>query len=173
MDFKERFKELLRDMHEAQWDGAIPIMIAESLLEFDQANGTPWEKSATKWTIWNLQDKTNQKAPTEKTADQYKNELTSEIWDFLEKHNITKLEAYDVDPCGAPTVFEDPSDMHDDFTLDRLVVDKQYGYITVEGSNTFSNDEWKLDDLCVDTVEELRNWLREHYGTIVRLADEK
>jgi len=54
MDYKERLKEILKEMHEAQLDGAIPTMIAEAVIEFDRENKTPWEHSVSKYVKWNI-----------------------------------------------------------------------------------------------------------------------
>ena len=107
-----------------------------------------------------------------KRSEKLRSELTSKVWDFLESKGITKLNAADVDEGCSPIVAFDPTDEEDHFTLDRLVVDKKYGHIIVEGSNTYSNDEWKLYDMPLECVEEILEWLEDNEDIIDDLEDE-
>ena len=97
-----------------------------------------------------------------KKSDKLRSELVSKIWDFLESRNITTLHAVDVDEGSSPIVAFDPSDLEDNFTLDRLIVNKEYGTITVDGSNTYSNADWEINDLSIECIEGIAEWLEDN-----------
>ena len=106
-----------------------------------------------------------------KTAD-LRYELVAKIWDFVSSRNITTLEASEVSEGDTPVVANDPSDLEDNFTLDRLVVDTEFGTITVEGSNSNSNDEWEINDIPLDCIEAIADWLEDYEEEIDELLEE-
>jgi TATA-binding protein-associated factor Taf7 len=108
-----------------------------------------------------------------KKSDKLRSDLVSKVWNFLESRGITTLEAYEVDAGGSPVVCFDPSTLEDHFTLDRLVVDKEYGKITVEGSNTYSNDDWDINDIPLECLEELAEWLEDNEEAIGEIVSEE
>ena len=107
-----------------------------------------------------------------KTAD-LRSELVTKIWDFLYNREITTLEACEVSEGDTPVVAYDPSDLEDNFTLDRLVVDTEFGTITVEGSNSNSNDEWEINDIPLDCIEAIADWLEDYEEEIDELLEEE
>ena len=107
-----------------------------------------------------------------KTAD-LRSELVTKIWDFLNSRDITTLEACEVSEGDTPVVAYDPSDLEDNFTLDRLVVDTEFGTITVEGSNSNSNDEWEINDIPLDCIEAIADWLEDYEEEIDELLEEE
>ena len=106
-----------------------------------------------------------------KTAD-LRYELVAKIWDFVSSRNITTLEASEVSEGDTPVVANDPSDLEDNFTLDRLVVDTEFGTITVEGSNSNSNDEWEIHDVDLECIEAIADWLEDYEEEIDELLEE-
>lgn len=108
-----------------------------------------------------------------KKTSELRSELVTKIWDFLKAREITTLEACDVDEGNSPVVFPDNSTEEDHFTLDRLVVDTEFGTITVEGSNTYSNDEWEINDIPLDCIEAIADWLDEYEEEIGKLCSEE
>ena len=106
-----------------------------------------------------------------KTAD-LRYELVAKIWDFVSSRNITTLEASEVSEGDTPVVANDPSDLEDNFTLDRLVVDTEFGTITVEGSNSNSNDEWEIHDIDLECIEAIADWLEDYEEEIDELLEE-
>jgi len=114
----------------------------------------------------------NERDMSKKTSE-LRSELVTKIWDFLESREITTLEAFEVSEGNAPVVAYDPSDLEDNFTLDRLVVDTEFGTITVEGSNSNSNDEWEINDISLDCIEAIADWLDEYEEEIDELCSEE
>ena len=108
-----------------------------------------------------------------KKTSELRSELVTKIWDFLNSRDITTLEACEVSEGDTPVVAYDPSDLEDNFTLDRLVVDTEFGTITVEGSNSNSNDEWEINDIPLDCIEAIADWLDDYEEEIDELLEEE
>jgi len=95
--------------------------------------------------------------------------LVKEVWDFLDKHNITNLEAVDVDEGNSPIVVEDYSTLDDSYTLDRIKVDREYGTIDIDASGCYGNDTFELSDLSAEIIEGILEWLNDNEDTISEL----
>ena len=97
--------------------------------------------------------------------------LIEEIETFLNKYDIKKLNAYDVDEGSSPIIIEDKSTLEDNYTLDRIEVDR-VGDIYVDCSSTYGNDTLLLADCSVDAIEGVLDWLSDNEDTIAELVEE-
>ena len=102
-------------------------------------------------------------------ASELKASLVKEVMEFLDKHSITNLEAVDVDEGNSPIVVEDYSTLQDDYTLDRIKVDKEHGTVDVDASGCYGNDTFELSDLSAEIIEGILDWLNDNEETISEL----
>lgn len=84
--------------------------------------------------------------------------LIDTIKSFLEIRGIKELEAYEVVEYDSPIVFEDYFDSDNTFTLDRINVDDE-GNISIEASSSYNNMSVGLDEIPVDYIEGICDWL--------------
>ena len=101
-----------------------------------------------------------------KKTSELRSELVTKIWDFLKAREMTTLEVSDLGDIYGPIVAYDPSTLSDHFYLDRLEVDAEFGTITVTASNDNSHDEWEINDLALECIENIADWLEENKDDI-------
>lgn len=100
-----------------------------------------------------------------------KYQLLEEIYDFLTKHNISVLNAYDVDEGSSPIVQEDYSDEDNNYTLDRIYFEN--GDVKVDASGYWGgSDDFYLADLNVEIIESIHEWLFDNEDTIMEIVAE-
>lgn len=105
-------------------------------------------------------------------VDNIKAELTEEIYDFLKKYNISRLNAVDVEEGYSPIIQKDYSDEDNSYTLDRIFF--RDGDIVLEASGYWGgSDEFYLADVSVEVVEEVHDWLFDNEETIAEIAEEE
>lgn len=104
-------------------------------------------------------------------ASELKYKLLEEVYDFLDKHKVKTLNAYDVDEGSSPIVQEDYSTEEDHYTLDRIYFEN--GELMVDASGCYGNDTFHLSDLDVEVVEGILDWLTENEETIDEIVAEQ
>lgn len=105
-----------------------------------------------------------------KKTSELRSELVRKIWDFLKAREITTLNVADLGDVYGPIAAYDPSTLSDHFYLDTLEMDAEFGTITVTASNDNSHDEWEINDLALECIENIAEWLEENKKDIEKFC---
>ena len=98
-----------------------------------------------------------------------RNELVESIKKKM--RGITVIEAYDLDEGSSPILLEDPTDQFT-FTLDRITQRKDGGLV-FEGSSICENAELTDDEIGLEVLCEIAEYLDKHEWKIEKLVNEE
>lgn len=106
-------------------------------------------------------------------VSELKAQILTEIKDFLAYHNVISLESVDVDEGNSPIIIEDWDDENQTYTLDRIVRYDEYNAVEVEASSSYNSGSYDLDNLDIEILEGILDWLTGNVETIDEIINQK
>lgn len=90
--------------------------------------------------------------------DALRNDICSSIVDFMKKHNSTKIDVT-ADFDDTPIIVESYDDSNATMTMDTLVLVDDDKDFEVSCSSSYSNDFFQSNNIGIDLLMELYEWL--------------
>ncbi len=95
--------------------------------------------------------------------------LISQITSILKENGFDELQISDIDMGNSPVLQWDRVDDENTFTLDRIEL--RNGELSFDGSSSWSNHTWSQEDISLDALEDIFEFLEEHEDEIIELAN--
>lgn len=101
------------------------------------------------------------------------NFIIAQILFFLRVHGIGDIDAADINENSSPIVHEGrPGYDYDTFTLDRIEADFAHKTFAVEASSSDDNGTWQAEDLPIEVVCDIFEWLMQNEDHVIEYAKE-
>ena len=98
-----------------------------------------------------------------------KKDIKNDLINMFKKYNITEIDCTEQDDC--PIVFNGMGD--DCMTLDRVVYYPQYNRVVFEGSGSYTNEYFELNNLDFEILLDVFSWICSYEKELFAGEDEE
>lgn len=105
-----------------------------------------------------------------KELTELRNKIASQIKAIILSTHNDEIRIYDIDEGCSPILQEDEYDENNTYTLDKVYLHD--GILYLDGSSSYANFTWRQDNICIETLADVLDFLQEHVEKINELTEE-
>lgn len=100
-----------------------------------------------------------------------RNKIASQIKAIILSTRNDEIRIYDIDEGCSPILQEDEYDENNTYTLDKVYLHN--GIVYLDGSSSHANFTWRQDNIGIEILAGVLDFLQEHEEEIDELKDEE
>ena len=105
-----------------------------------------------------------------KELTELRNKIASQIKAIILSTHNDEIRIYDIDEGCSPILQEDEYDENNTYTLDKVYLHD--GIVYLDGSSSYANFTWRQDNINIETLAGVLDFLQEHVEEINKLTEE-
>lgn len=106
-----------------------------------------------------------------KELTEFRNKIASQIKAIILSTHNDEIRIYDIDEGCSPILQDDEYDENNTYTLDKVYL--RDGIVYLDGSSSYANFTWRQDNIDIETLAGVLEFLQEHDDEIKELIDEQ
>ena len=105
-----------------------------------------------------------------KELTELRNKIASQIKAIILSTHNDEIRIYDIDEGCSPILQEDEYDENNTYTLDKVYLHD--GIVYLDGSSSYASFTWRQDNINIETLAGVLDFLQEHVEDINKLTEE-
>lgn len=106
-----------------------------------------------------------------KELTELRNKIASQIKDIILSTHNDEIRIYDIDEGCSPILQDDEYDENNTYTLDKVYI--YNGILYLDGSSSYASFTWRQDNIGIEILAGVLDFLQEHEEEINELIEEE